>query len=425
MIDDRERRTAFSYYRLGKIGAARQIFSKLVRDHPEDDQSWWGLSLCAPTERQKRWCLKKCLEINPNHPQAKKARRRLRHPSAVSFIMEQLQLTREAFHPRVPTRMETILLLVFVALLSGTLSLILVLRQPPEGNHSSSTGQAAPAEAAVFQQTENTLSAPDAQPPTAAETPPTTRNPENWKDFPPVPEISQHALEIFQHGLELGTDPRAFSVIGDCHSDPQVLFGRFEKDDFILPAEYQHLQPTIDYFNGSFARSAPTVRNGMDVGKVFSPYWNDPAQCEPDESPVDCEVRLHNPSVMLISLGTNWMDSDPGKFESYYRQIIEYCLDRGILPIVATKADSSGGYDFPLNRVMVRLAVEYDLPVWNFWATIQHLPYQGLDLSYESGYHIQVGAWEIRRYSGLEVLNAVMEAVNASGLSQSPSRPAP
>jgi hypothetical protein len=59
------------------------------------------------------------------------------------------------------------------------------------------------------------------------------------------------------------------------------------------------------------------------------------------------------------------------------RKILESLVGRGILPILATKADDLEGGN-KINAIIANLAHEYDIPLWNFWRAVQTLPHQGL-----------------------------------------------
>ncbi len=142
---------------------------------------------------------------------------------------------------------------------------------------------------------------------------------------------------------------------------------------------------------------------------MLSPYWNDEERCEADESPLACEIRLHNPSVIIISIGTNWLEEDYGPFEEYYRNALDEIIAQGIVPVITTKADPTAP-EYPLNMIMARLAYEYDVPLWNFWAAVQDLPDQGLDVDYEEGHHLLHEAWDVKRQTGVQVLDALHQA---------------
>jgi len=207
-----------------------------------------------------------------------------------------------------------------------------------------------------------------------------------------------------------GRDPQAFSIIGDCHSMPDVLFARLVDPEFTRPAEYGAYLETIATYSESWGRDFVTVQNGMSAASVLSPYWNDKGQCESDETPLACEIRLHNPSIIIISIGTNWLEEDYEPFEAYYRKVLDEIVAQGIVPVIATKADPTAP-DFPLNLIMVRLAYEYDVPLWNFWAAVQDLPDHGLDVDYEEGHHLLHEAWDVKRLTGVQVMDALHQAL--------------
>ncbi len=89
---------------------------------------------------------------------------------------------------------------------------------------------------------------------------------------------------------------------------------------------------------------------------------------------------MDHPSFAIISLGTNdtyYVTRDPTVYERNMRVIIEETISLGILPILATKADNLEG-DHSMNTTVARLAMEYELPLWNFWLAVQDLPDKGL-----------------------------------------------
>lgn len=237
-------------------------------------------------------------------------------------------------------------------------------------------------------------------------------DPKKWKSWPVVPFVSQHAVEVYLQGIEKGTDPHAFSLLGDCHSEPYIMFERFADHLYQEDAEYKEYRKTLKYFQNSWNRYFITVANGMTVASAFSPAWAQHSTCKAGESPLDCEFRINNPSILLISLGTNWGWRDPVEFEKYLRKIVEYALERDVLPVIATKGDPAGPNN-PLNEVMVGVAYEYDIPLWNFWAAIQELPNHGLNpWDGLGGVHLAPDAWPVKRNTGLMALDAIRKAVS-------------
>jgi LysM repeat protein len=180
---------------------------------------------------------------------------------------------------------------------------------------------------------------------------------------------------IFEHGQTLGNDPRAFSKIGDCNSELPFFLGKFDLGDYNL-GPYAYLQPVIDQFAGSFGRQSMAVWTGNHAWAVFDATWSNPAYCLPGETPIACEFRINRPSLVLIRLGTNESGS-PDLFETNLRQIIEFSIERGVIPVLGTKADRLEGSD--RNNAIVRaLAEEYGVPLWDFGRVADSLPARGL-----------------------------------------------
>lgn len=209
-----------------------------------------------------------------------------------------------------------------------------------------------------------------------------TPSPDFWKDLPVIPlGISERVRTIYQRGIAMGNNPNAFSKVGDCHStNPYFLTDYDLGQDVYDLGEYAYLQATIDYFAGSFSRTSLATKKGLSTAGVLTSLWSDWKYCSSNETPLDCEFRLHHPSFALISLGTNEaydVREDPSTFEGRLRRIIEHSIDQGVVPILSTKADNAEGTHF-INYVTSRLAMEYELPLWNFWKAVQPLPQLGL-----------------------------------------------
>ena len=101
------------------------------------------------------------------------------------------------------------------------------------------------------------------------------------------------------------------------------------------------------------------------------------------------------------------------------RRILDTIIAHGAVPILATKADNVEG-DNSLNLTTAKLASEYDLPLWNFWAAVQPLPAHGMDMKRNDGFHISTDAWTTRSFTGLEALDSVWRGL----LSAAPARAA-
>ena len=248
---------------------------------------------------------------------------------------------------------------------------------------------------------------------------------DEWKNLPIVPTVSDTVLEIYRHGLELGNDPNAFSKVGDCQTSTDFFLVGFDHpDQYGLGQDYAYLQSTIDYYEGSFSRQSLAVKDGFNVAAVLSPLRADPKKCNQGETPLACEIRLNHPSVVLISMETNFNQQSAEKYGTYMRQIVEYSISQGVIPIVGTKADNIEGNN-SINAEIAAIANEYDIPLWNFWAAAHPLPNNGFDLSLNDGFHLSIGksyyfdnpanmerAWPVRNLTALQVLDAVRSKIN-------------
>ena len=244
-------------------------------------------------------------------------------------------------------------------------------------------------------------------------TPDLRLKPEQWQQWPVVPDISPHAIQIYEQGLGMGNEPNAFSKVGDCQNIPESFLGIYDRPGaYDLTDQYQDLQNSIDYFTGSFSRESQAVRGGFTAPSVLLPLWADPTACSSGETPLECEIRIHNPSILIISMEFWFQGRTPKSYAGYIRQIIDYALSKGVLPVLGTKADNVEG-DNSINLTIAQLAYEYDIPMWNFWKSVQHLSDQGIDWERDpDGFHITVDAWNMRSFSALQVLDAIRNAVS-------------
>ena len=143
--------------------------------------------------------------------------------------------------------------------------------------------------------------------PQPSNTPDNRLPPERWQEWPVVPEVPGTAIQIYQQGMARGSNSSAFSKVGDCQSISEVMMGIYDiPGRYTLRGEDAYLQETIEKFKGSFNRDGNAVKGGFNAASVLSPLWADPVQCLPGESPLECELRAHNPSIIIISLEVWW-----------------------------------------------------------------------------------------------------------------------
>jgi hypothetical protein len=245
----------------------------------------------------------------------------------------------------------------------------------------------------------------------------------DWRVMPVYPVISQNAKSILAYGQTLGRDIYRFSKVGDCQNINTFFLAEFDYPARYNLGSYAYLETTIDWYNGSFDRKSFAVRGGFNAAAQLTPFMADREVCNIDEGPMACEYRLYNPSVAIISL-EEWYEGagDPSKYEGYMRKILDYTISQGILPILVTKADNHEGNN-TINNITAKLAWEYDIPLWNFWGSVQNLPSKGLT---SDNFHLTqsplnqfdltdenlIYAWPVRNLGALQALDAVRSSLD-------------
>lgn len=231
--------------------------------------------------------------------------------------------------------------------------------------------------------------------------------PEDWMNWPVMPVVTTHVQEIYLLGQELGRDPHAVSIFGDCQGLPEEFLGIYVINAEVYGQLPANLQETVDYFEGSLNRESPTVKPGTTTGALLWEDWHEGLYgCKLGESPMDCEIRLNNPAFVLIAVGTHY----EARNRYYMEIIIENLLENGIVPILSTKADNREG-DHSINLQTAQLAIDYNLPLWNFWKATSHLPDSGLVIrageEHLGRIYYNEEVIEIHRLSALEMLDTI------------------
>lgn len=206
---------------------------------------------------------------------------------------------------------------------------------------------------------------------------PSALNEISIRDFVPLDRATRaNILAIFAEGQRLNRNPRAFSKVGDSTVESPFFMDRFDQPGTYNLAEWAGLQPTINWFAGSFNRNSIAVHVGLHTWSVFDPMWADPYQCEGGESVFECEIRIHNPAFIIIRLGANDVGV-PGYVEDNFRRMIEFASENGVVPILGTKGDRHEGSNIN-NEIIYRLGEEYHIPIWDYDLLAATIPGRGL-----------------------------------------------
>ena len=215
---------------------------------------------------------------------------------------------------------------------------------------------------------------------------------------PVVPQIDTaiktRLRAVYLKGHANGNYPDVFSKIGDSitatYSFLAVTMGC---DEYNL-ATHTDLQPVIDYFrarefppdstdvwcgvSNSFSRVSRCAESGWSAGSALETLTDIPSGCAaPYNTPLRCELRITRPSIALIMFGTNdlqWDDTET--YRDHLSRIVQECLDAGVIPALSTippRLDSQalGALVGQFNEVVIAVAHENQIPIWNYWLALQ------------------------------------------------------
>ena len=159
-----------------------------------------------------------------------------------------------------------------------------------------------------------------------------TLAPDAWMFMPVIPTFSDTPANLPARPRH-GTRPASLLQSRGLRKHHRLVSRRLRpRPAHLSPRRvYADLQTTIDYYEGSFERESVAVRRGANTSSLLTSLWADPKLCEAGESMLACEYRVHNPSVVLIAVGSN--DAlGVDNFEEQMRRIIEFTISRGHCP---------------------------------------------------------------------------------------------
>lgn len=262
------------------------------------------------------------------------------------------------------------------------------------------------------------------------------------KAYPIVPEVSNYVSVIYQEGRRLGNNPSVFSKVGDCMTATEDFMAPFAKGDYNLD-QYASLQAVIERFLGapartpdsgfdSFSNPGLAAASGFNAASVLDSTWSDPKWCGGDESPLSCEYRISKPSFAFIMFGTNDIKSvTPEQFEYYLRSVVVQTINVGVVPILSTFPNQPNQIDASVlyNKITVKVAQEYKIPLINLWLAFDPLPHQGVDPTNtthmtkpDSGKTASfakidlTAGYNVRNLLSLQTLEAVLKVVDPGSL---------
>jgi hypothetical protein len=217
---------------------------------------------------------------------------------------------------------------------------------------------------------------------------------------PVISKVSTAMLGVYKYGQALGNHSAVVTKVGDSVSANPLYLNPMSRDDYDL-GPYDFLEDTIQYFGPSLSSSSVASRIGMTTYVVFDPLWADKEQCQPGESPLQCEYRLKRPSIAMILFGPNDVrHMTDAEFDVQIRQLVDESLELGVIPVLSTFTvdpdDALWWQSINFNLRLSEIAADTEVPLMNFWSAARLLPDYGLD---EDAIHVANSGFPNLRYS--------------------------
>ncbi|MAU11658.1 MAG: hypothetical protein CL607_17670 [Anaerolineaceae bacterium] len=214
---------------------------------------------------------------------------------------------------------------------------------------------------------------------------------------PLVGGISPTMRSVLEQGIEAGRDPYLVTKIGDSLIVSDLFLNLMNQTDEIL-GPYDTIAAAIDAFTVVDDSIANEI--GMASFSVLDPMWAQDERCEAGETPLDCELRVHQAGIAFVMFGPNDVRSmNEERYGEEITIIVETALAAHVVPVLTTFSvhpdDELYWQGINLNRELVRIANEYDLPLINLWSAAQILPEYGLD---EDKVHLQNSGFTFLKY---------------------------
>ncbi|MEP7287700.1 MAG: SGNH/GDSL hydrolase family protein [Chloroflexota bacterium] len=248
-----------------------------------------------------------------------------------------------------------------------------------------------------------------------------------------ISNITPRAKEIFLKGKALGLRTNVFSKVGDSITFSPSFLTPIGQGQYDLAAYSAELLPVIQFFSqqtarvgNSFANPSLAAGPGWKADTLFLPAWSDPCG---SEQCLLCEYNRVKPAVALIMIGTNdSSDVAPADYTKNLHRLLDTTINMGILPVISTippkRLDPVNNAKVDQWNTIIRgIAVEYQIPLWDYWSTMVNAPNQGIS---SDGVHPSAPAngatgsftpanlvygYNIRNLTALQVLNAIWKQV--------------
>jgi PKD repeat protein len=204
-------------------------------------------------------------------------------------------------------------------------------------------------------------------------------------------DLRNNISSIVQNGQGLGNRAGVFTVAGDESARAGAYLDPFNNpSDYALDDSTNGLQVAIDFFKAtdlggvsSFNLNSLATGDGWKIGDLLNADRADGSRCNPGETPLACELRNTQPSVVIISIGMNdvTQNTDINEFRSQLQQVVSTATGAGVVPVLTTLPPRPDQADRvrEFNDAIIQIGDDANVPVYNLWRALSSLPNSGLN----------------------------------------------
>lgn len=195
--------------------------------------------------------------------------------------------------------------------------------------------------------------------------------------------------QTYQNGASLGNHASVFAVAGGLPLAQHEILRPFASGNPYNLGSNGDLQTIIDWFNqpdptgtNSFTRASAAAGSDWTVLDLLDTSRANPSTCTSGETPFDCELRLSQPVMVVISVGWNDIQRgvDVATFEATLRTLVDTAHARGVIPVLLTVPAISGADAatvLSFNEAVIRVADENGALLLNIARLLNAVPQAG------------------------------------------------
>jgi large repetitive protein len=208
---------------------------------------------------------------------------------------------------------------------------------------------------------------------------------------PILPDLNELDNDIRPVIQASGRPVNAFSVMGDRTIATDRYLEPFGTGNYVIgDPSLNYLEDVISNFGAtnSFTQQRYAVDQNMTVRDLLAPATS--GECNAEESRLRCELRLNQPSIVLLGIGYNDVQqmTDPSAFTADLTQVVREILNQNAVPVLLTIYPTTDpAYQaqiVDINNAIIRVAndeqgqIGRQIPLYNQWRSLDGLPDRGL-----------------------------------------------